>query len=141
MAKPYQHAIVSAVLASTTYAVTRKPAVAAGAFAAGTLIDADHLLDFAVCKITRKRVWLILPFHGWEYAAAGLALSLRWPLLLPAVLSYLVHLSMDQVFNGLGRPLAYSLLWRTWHRFRVERLRVKVRPHSWVEDPPWLWFH
>ncbi|MFN8533557.1 MAG: hypothetical protein U0556_08430 [Dehalococcoidia bacterium] len=141
MAKPYQHAIVSSVLAAGAFALTRRPAVAAAAFAAGTLIDADHLVDYAVCKVTKTRVWLILPLHGWEYAVAGLAFALRWPLVLPAVVSYLVHLSMDQTLNGLGRPFAYSLLWRAWHLFHVPRLKVRVTPHSWVEDPPWKWFH
>ena len=141
MAKPYQHAIVSAALAVGTYALTRRPLAAAGAFAAGTLIDVDHLVDYAVCKLTRTRVWLILPFHGWEFATLGAIAALRRPLFLPVVLSYLVHLSMDQVFNGLGRPFAYSVIWRAVHRFHVPRLRVKVTPHSWVEDPPWKWFH
>ncbi|GIW10591.1 MAG: hypothetical protein KatS3mg061_1648 [Dehalococcoidia bacterium] len=141
MAKPYQHALVSAALAVGTYALTRRRAAAVAALVAGTLIDADHLVDYAICRLTQRRVWLVLPWHGWEYALAGLALARRWPVLVPAVASYLVHLAMDQRCNGLGRPLAYSLLWRGWHRFRVERLRVKVTPHSWVEDPPWRWFH
>jgi hypothetical protein len=141
MAKPYQHAMVSAVLAAGTYAITRRPLAAAGAFAAGTLIDADHLVDYAVCKLTKTRVWLILPLHGWEFAGLAAIAAIRRPLLVPALVSYLIHLAMDQVFNGLGQPFAYSVLWRAFHRFHVPRLRVKVTPHSWVEDPPWKWFH
>ncbi|MCS6800564.1 MAG: hypothetical protein RMM58_06965 [Chloroflexota bacterium] len=141
MAKPYQHAIVSALLAAGTYAITRRPLAAAAALAAGTLIDADHLVDYAVCKVTRTRDWLILPLHGWEFGALGVVAALRYPLVLPAMVSYLVHLTMDHLFNGLGRPFAYSILWRAGHQFHVPRLQVKVTPHSWVEDPPWKWFH
>ena len=47
---------------------------AAGAIAGGLLIDADHLIDFGITKLTGARRYYVAPFHAWELAAlAGAA--------------------------------------------------------------------
>jgi hypothetical protein len=66
---------------------------------------------------------LILPLHGYEYAflAAAFAFAKKDNLLWLATLSFLIHLLADQAENKT-KILGYSLLFRLWHRFRIDRI-------------------
>lgn len=140
MPKPIFHAAVSSVIAAGTFAATGKASYAAAALAAGTMLDADHFVDFAVVKGTREHKWIVLPLHGWELGLGMLLTGFRKPIFAFAGFSYLVHLTLDQLFNGLGRAGVYSLLWRLAYGFQTTKMNVKVRPHSWANEPMWKWF-
>ena len=139
MPKPWVHALVSSGVAAATYAVTRRKDATAAAFVAGTLIDADHLVDFAVVKLTKQRRWIILPLHGWEYVPL-LALFSRSPLMAAACVSYAIHLTLDQLFNGFGKNPGYFLLWRVKGGFDVENIGLEFVPHHWADKPISTWF-
>jgi len=114
--------MIAATIAAVGWWRTGRPTVAAAALAAGVLPDVDHLVDYAYYYL-RRRHRLILPLHGYEYAAAaaGAALmrgSAPWGV---AALSYLVHLLADQAENRT-RPWGYSLICRAAHGFCIERI-------------------
>lgn len=135
------HAIVSAGVAAAAYRLTGDGKTTAASFLAGTAIDADHFVDYAVCRLVNSRNWVILPLHGWEYLAALAAAGLFRPALLLVAAGYGLHLAMDDVFNALGPRLGYSLLWRLSRRFSAKRMRLAVVPHYWVQLPVWRWFY
>lgn len=117
---PHQHAIISASVGAFGWWWTGDPAACAVALAAGILPDVDHVADYAYYHQSGTHR-LILPFHGYEYAAlgAGIALLIGNHVLGIAALSYLIHLLADQRENHTLK-LGYSLLFRAWHRFRIE---------------------
>lgn len=141
MPSPVIHALISTGVAAATYRATGDKKTAIASFLAGTAIDADHFVDFAVCKLTNSRNWLILPLHGWEYLAGLLAAGFLRPIFFFIAVGYGIHLTLDHIFNGLGPTLGYSLLWRIYHRFSVRRMRLAIVPHHWVQLPIWRWFH
>lgn len=119
---PHKHALISATIGALGWWATRDPKVGAAAFAAGVLPDLDHGVDYAYYA-WRRRHRLILPLHGYEYAAAGAlaAVATRNHLLGAAAVSYLVHLLADQQENHT-HWLGYSLLFRMRHGFRIEAI-------------------
>ena len=119
---PHKHALISAAIGVAGWWATRDPRAGAAALAAGVLPDLDHGVDYAYYGL-RKRHRLILPLHGYEYAAGAAlaALATRNRLLGVAALAYLVHLLADQQENHT-HWLGYSLLFRLWHGFRIEAI-------------------
>ena len=119
---PREHAIISASVGALGWWLTGNPAAGAAALAAGVLPDLDHVADYAYYH-QRGTHRLILPFHGYEYAAlgAGAALLTGNAVLGIAALSYFIHLLADQRVNRTHK-LGYSLLFRAWHRFRIEAI-------------------
>lgn len=119
---PHKHAVISAAIGITGWWLTKQPATGVAALAAGVLPDADHLVDYSYYG-WRGEHRLILPLHGYEFALLGAVVALRAgdKILGVAVLSYLIHLLADQAENCTHR-CGYSLLFRAWHRFRVEQL-------------------
>ncbi len=120
--QPRRHLAISAGLGALAWWTTGRAAAGVVAMAVGTLPDLDHLVDYAYYH-RHRRHRLILVLHGYEYVALGAALAAvtRSPLPLVAALSYLVHLLADLAENRMRIP-AYSLWFRVWHRFRLDRL-------------------
>ena len=117
---PHKHAVVSAAVGAVGWWSTGEPAACVAALTAGVLPDIDHIIDYSYYR-WRGDHRLILPLHGYEFALLGIVVTLLAgdKILGIAVLSYVIHLFADQSENrthGLG----YSLLFRAWHRFRVE---------------------
>lgn len=120
---PHKHAVISAAIGTVGWRATDDPAAFVAAMLAGVLPDVDHIVDYEYFRL-RKSHRLILPLHGYEYTFLGGVLARRSRnknILWLATLSYLVHLLADQIENKT-RPLAYSLLFRAWHQFRIEEI-------------------
>lgn len=119
---PHKHAIISAVVGAIGWWTTGEPAAWVAALSAGVLPDIDHMIDYSYYR-WRGEHRLILPLHGYEYALLGGVVALRTEdkVLGIAVLAYLIHLLADQAENRT-HPLGYALLFRAWHRFRVEEI-------------------
>lgn len=119
---PHKHIVISAALGALALMRTGDPASCVVALAAGTLPDVDHVVDYVYFR--RNRVHrLILPLHGYEFAilTGGIALLSGNQIVTVAALSYLIHLLADQVENRT-RLWGYLLLFRAWHRFRLEAI-------------------
>jgi hypothetical protein len=119
---PHKHLAISAVIGAGGWLVTGDVVAAIAALTAGVLPDLDHAVDYTYYHRTGEHR-MILPLHGYEYVLVGAAaaLMLASPVLWVAAFSYLVHLLADQAENKT-QPLAYSLLYRAWHGFRLENL-------------------
>jgi hypothetical protein len=119
---PHKHAIISTTAGVIGWWTTGEPAAWLAALAAGVLPDVDHIIDYSYYR-WRGEHRLVLPLHGYEFALLGAVIALQKgnKILAIAVLSYLIHLLADQSENRT-RILGYSLLFRAWHRFRVEKL-------------------
>lgn len=119
---PHKHALYSATIGSTAWAVSGDPTLLGAAVIAGVLPDVDHVVDYAYLRRFGGHR-LILPLHGYEYALLGGVFALIGGNMLigVAALSYLVHLLADQLENATRRP-GYSLLFRAWHRFRIDAI-------------------
>ena len=126
----WQHTVISAAGSGAIYAVTGSLPAAAAFSATGIFVDLDHIPDYwrdhgfnlnlkpFFAHFDRKApetLWLVL--HGWEWPIAGLILGskLGWPAwLLGAVGGWLLHLSLDQIFNRF-QPMGYWF----WYRARA----------------------
>ena len=117
---PHKHVIISAAVGAIGWWTTREPAAWLAALAAGVLPDVDHAVDYSYYH-WRGEHRLILPLHGYEFAVLGAAIALQKgdKILGIAALSYFIHLLADQSENRTRRP-GYSLLFRTWKRFRID---------------------
>jgi hypothetical protein len=117
---PHKHAIISAAVGAIGWWTTGKPAAGVAALTTGVLPDIDHIVDYSYYRWQGKHR-LILPLHAYEFAILGTAIALLKSnkILGIAVLSYFIHLLADQAENRTHK-LGYSLLFRAWHRFRVE---------------------
>lgn len=112
-------------IGAAVWAASGEPLALPAAFVAGALNDADHLLDYYLWFVRKDRRRLFLVFHAWEYAFAGLALSLtvwQYPVLLAAALGHLSHMLGDQLANHPKSKLTYSLAYRIGARFDRDRL-------------------
>jgi hypothetical protein len=111
------------------------------AFAAGTLLDVDHFIDYRwnghrdfdpgrfvrLCREYRlPRFYLflhslewIVPFSVWALFFSGV------PWLRASALGLILHMALDLTGNGL-RPLAYVLVWRMRRSFESRRLVSKL---------------
>lgn len=115
------HLAMSTAVGAGTWAVTGEPVALPAAVAAGVLPDLDHLLDYYFYWVRRKRRYLIIFLHGWEYLIAGLAVYvfvLQEPWLLGAVLGYATQIGADQLFHG-ARWDTYLITARAARRFRA----------------------
>jgi len=117
---PHKHAIISTMVGAVGWWATGEPAACVAALTTGVLPDVDHIIDYSYYR-WRGDHRLILPLHGYEFAILGTAVALLVgdEILGIAVLSYVIHLLADQSENRT-RKLGYSLLFRTWYRFRIE---------------------
>jgi len=117
---PHKHAIIATAVGVVGWWRTGEPATCVAALATGVLPDMDHIIDYTYYH-WRGDHRLILPLHGYEFGFFGAATALLAGsgILMVAALSYLVHLLADQLENRT-HMLGYSLLFRAWHRFRIE---------------------
>ncbi len=118
------HVIASSAAGAGVWAATGEPVALPVAVAAGVLPDLDHLLDYYFRYIRHdwRRLYLLL--HGWEYAAAMIAVYAFWlrePWVLAALLGYATQVGGDQLFN---RPQwhTYFITARAINRFNFERV-------------------
>ena len=133
---PDRHAVASGILAGACYAMWG-PVPAVAAFAAGTLLDVDHVIDYRwnghrdfnparfvrLCREYRlPRFYLFLHSFEWIVPFAIWALFLSGvPWLKAAALGLLLHMALDLAGNGL-QPLSYVLLWRMRRSFESRRM-------------------
>jgi len=104
-----------------------------GAICAGFLVDSDHLIDYLIYlknwrKFSLKQFIsseqfvktnkLYIFFHSWEYGLIFLILgiTLNQPIITTISISYLTHLTIDQLTNDV-RPTTYFILARARHGF------------------------
>ena len=116
---PVGHSVASAGIGVGIWGVTGSPAAGVVALGVGVLIDVDHLFDFYLWYLRRKKGKIYLLFHAWEYSIAGLLiLGLVWyhPVLLAAALAQLGHVAADHFHNRLA-PWGYFITYRISVRF------------------------
>ena len=117
---PLGHTVASLGIGGAVWAATGSALAVPAAAAGGVLVDSDHLVDFFNWYVRKDRRRVMVLFHGWEYAAVGLALVLGlWyhPALLAVALGYLGHVVGDHIANKPLHPLAYSILFRASRGF------------------------
>lgn len=138
--RPAYHFAASSLIAGVSYLATQSPPIAASTFAIGFLIDADHLFDYSIYCVQKRR-WLKLkellnlshyppptkiyiPLHAYElllliWAAALYFLAFPWALWLSFSMG--MHLLMDYLAYR-PHPLCYSLIFRMTRGFDHERV-------------------
>ena len=114
MPRPRYHLLASTAVGLALGGGRRLPA----ALLAGFFVDFDHFVDFFVGRGKR----MILPLHGWEYAPLWLLVDRRLRLGGALVGAFVVHLTMDQVWNEKRSPLAYFLAYRVARGFPEDAL-------------------
>jgi hypothetical protein len=90
----------------------------------GVLTDIDHLFDYYLWYVCRRKGKIFLFFHAWEYSIVGLLLAglvYYHPILLAAMLAHLGHVAADHFHNRL-EPWGYSLTYRVFVRFDTARI-------------------
>jgi hypothetical protein len=117
---PHKHIAISVAVGAAAWWGTGDPVAGAASLATGVLPDVDHIIDYSYYR-WRGEHRLILPLHAYEFALLGTVIALLESnnILGWAVLSYFIHLLADQSENRTHK-LGYSLLFRAWHRFRIE---------------------
>ena len=104
--------------------VTGSPAAGGVALGVGVLTDVDHLFDYYLWYVRRKKSKTYLMFHAWEYSIAGIlvmGLVYYHPVLLAAVLAHLGHVTTDHFHNQLALR-GYSITYRALVRFDSTRI-------------------
>ena len=140
---PGGHLATALALSGVAYASTGSVEAAAGCFAGGFLIDADHYLDYLVFEkqwrrpdpvsflryyFTYSPKILVLPLHSAEFMTLlFLTMLVRpWPLLVGYWVGALMHLICDIMVNGdyaIKRPvLFYVFTYRARNRFAAKAL-------------------
>ena len=120
---PGRHAKLSLGVGLLGWWWSRLPAALPLSLVVGTLVDLDHIADYAWHALMQEHR-LILPLHSYE-----LAFPLWWivkqsqgqRVAVVVVASYLLHLVSDELENRT-RPGTYSLVWRLINGFRIESL-------------------
>lgn len=111
----------------------------------GFFIDVDHLVDYAIRRVRPSRRILVLPIHSWEIVSvlSVLAFVCRRPWLTALVVSFAVHLLMDQFSSSTGHPLRYLLGYRLARGFDARLFSSEPREDDWIKAPIhriWKWF-
>jgi hypothetical protein len=123
------HLIASAALAAAFYAALHSLGASLALFAAGVLIDADHVFDYYLFK---RRLELrpgklngfyarfgriYVPLHSYELLAP-LWLLAPQSIALGATVGFLTHIAMEHAAYKM-HPLAYSALFRASRNFEL----------------------
>ena len=133
---PKWHILTSAVLSVTIFKVTGSLNAAAVCFAAGTVIDIDHVLDYylysgrlslSVSEISGfyprfGKVFVFL--HSYELLLAGAVVAYLLQaqvLFIGAAVGFMGHLLLDTAGYEM-KPQSYFLVYRVFCGFRLERL-------------------
>lgn len=125
------------------WALTGEPAAIPIAIFTGVFTDTDHLLDFVEPREGSRPIYMIRPFHAWEFSIVGVGIILAiWyhPLFLAAVVAYTSHLLLDQISNHV-HPMAYLIFYRASKGFRRLQLTPQIFSSSYrhlpVDAPAW----
>ena len=121
---PKTHLAVSAALGAAVVLGTGSWAGGIAAVAAGTLPDADHLVDFFNWHIRQRTHQVIYALHSWELLGLSLAATgwLSWsPLWMGITLGYGSHMVGDYLANGKLLRF-YFVIYRARHRFCRSRI-------------------
>lgn len=145
--KPLHHAAASTCFAAGTWAVTGSPALALANFAAGTLIDLDHLPEFLIKTHFKENLFTILKtelhrlsrkswllFHGFDLAALvclTLCLLGKPALSLALAIGFLQHLILDTWYNPVKTRWAYFLIYRIRNKFESAALFHQLDVADW----------
>jgi hypothetical protein len=137
---PGRHALIGALTGGALYASGQGPAGAAAAFAVGSLIDVDHLLDYVLAEgltfrwsalssgsYFRKRGKALVLLHSYECVILAGVLLVRFgqsALAWGVVCGAMTHLLSDVLYYRFT-PLCYSFTYRLVHGFRLEAFRHK----------------
>jgi len=133
---PKWHILTSAVLSVVIFKVTGSFSAAAACFAAGTVIDIDHVLDYyfysgrlslSVSEISGfyphfGKVFVFL--HSYELLLAGAIaayLLQAQVLFMGAAVGFMGHLLLDTAGYGM-KAQSYFLVYRILNGFKVEKL-------------------
>lgn len=133
----YQHCIISGVVSSLFYILSKNLPAALLSFCSGTLIDIDHFPDYFI-KVKWKlknfkiqdffhsyrwepqpRYYLVLHSFEWSLIITLVTFFMGYPVYALAVLlGYFLHLLLDTFSNG-GHPLGYFFFFRWYKKFRI----------------------
>jgi hypothetical protein len=119
------HIAFSATAGAAVWAGTGDPYAIPVAVAAGVLPDGDHVLDYYVRYVKRRRRFMFLILHGWEYLGAMLLTYFLWidePWVLAMAAGYATQIGGDQIFNRV-KWHTYLLSARIYFRFDMYRIR------------------
>ncbi len=147
MSRPLVHLGVSLGLAGLQYARTRRFGPTIAPLISGVLVDADHLVDYALQRVAPEPLGsrMILPVHGWEVVPL---VALAESRLLGRrtdhgiLLGLAAHFLLDQLTNDVAHPLTYSLAFRASRRFRGHFFEGPPEAHAWRDTPIrrlWEW--
>jgi hypothetical protein len=144
---PGRHAVASAAVGAGIGFIWRDPVAAMAAVLAGTLIDADHLLDYFLNHAGRFTVYRFVTFCNQYRLRKFYLLAHSLDLIIPAVVAAFMfpsplwvrgaagavalHMAMDLYGNGLYIK-AYFLSWRILAGFDFRRA-VAWLPESGLE--------
>jgi len=136
------HLLASGAVSAGIYAATGSAKMAACSFAAGVLLDADHLIDywrdhsfnldlsrfFSVCHECDLSKTM-LPLHSVELLLllAAAACFTRSGAITALALGSGQHLFFDQLVNKVY-PYSYSFFYRMGKGFRSDAVFTNVRP-------------
>lgn len=134
---PRGHAIASGIVSICVWAYFRSISCAVVSFAAGVLLDADHVIDHCAThgftlklrdvydsclNIRLKKLYLVL--HSYEMVAF-LWLAIFWfglsNIWMALAIGWTQHLLIDQVTNPIN-PLGYFLMFRIAKGFKKESI-------------------
>ena len=120
---PKRHALMSLGVGLVGWRYSRSLAALPLSFLVGTLVDLDHIVDYA-WYVLRGEHRLILPLHSYELVPVLwlVVKSLQGQrVAVPVVASFVLHLLSDELENHT-KPGAYSLVWRAIAGFSFEVL-------------------
>ena len=138
-----RHIFYSLPFGGAIFLATGDPIASGLCSMSSVLIDADHVLDYAVqkrgigsyadmseCFLSNDKLekfYVVL--HSWEFIIVSMIYFFQVRLIFPILLGFAFHLACDQYYNvsHLGRlrvkPFFYFIFFRVWHRCSVVRLR------------------
>lgn len=138
---PLAHIAVAGGAAAAVYVVGGGTAGAAAALLTGTLIDADHIVDYVLAEGCRLRIESLRSGAYFRKAGRALVLLHSYELVILASIACaalgrvdiglgiafgaLTHLGSDVAYYRFT-PLAYSTVYRYRHGFRLESFKRRL---------------
>jgi hypothetical protein len=145
---PASHAVLAAVTGAAVWAAGAGLDGGVAAFVSGTLIDADHLLDYVLSEglqwnldairtgsYFKKADRAVVLLHSYELIAlcsAACWLAGRNRVGVGLFAGAMVHVASDTIFYDFT-PIAYFLLYRGANRFHLDafkRVQLSLRRSS-----------
>jgi hypothetical protein len=145
LARPRYHLAASLALGSAFWLLTGQRRTALAPLVSGFLIDFDHFVDYGLVRTRLGEATVVLPLHGWEYVPAWWLLDRALALRGSLWAGYVLHLTIDQIWNEKRSRLAYLVTWRARRRFQADQLGPAdpSRRHQWRKASPFgllRWF-